>query len=59
MGSWAMTASSPLTIAAFAFHGSARTAVGAAALTLLLLGGLPASRFMAVGDKAPPEREPS
>jgi hypothetical protein len=43
---WAMIASSPLTIAAFAFHGSGRVAVGVAALTLLLLGSLPAAQAM-------------
>jgi len=37
----AMVASSPLTIAAFAFHGSGRTAVGVAALALLLIGSVP------------------
>ncbi|MCU6482545.1 hypothetical protein QO003_000972 [Arthrobacter silviterrae] len=44
---WAMIASSPLTIAAFAFHNGARTAVGVAALALLLLGSLPAARAIA------------
>ncbi|GAB2713410.1 hypothetical protein ACX801_18835 [Arthrobacter bambusae] len=43
-----MVASSPLTIAAFAFHDGGRTAVGVVALTLLLLGSLPAARGMAV-----------
>lgn len=41
---WLMAASSPLTVAAFAFHDSARTAVGVGALALLLLGNLPAVR---------------
>ncbi len=45
---WAMIASSPLTIAAFAFHGGGRTAVGVVALILLLIGSLPAARAMAV-----------
>ncbi|MGH7921008.1 MAG: hypothetical protein ACREQM_13850, partial [Candidatus Dormibacteraceae bacterium] len=42
----AMIVSSPLTIAAFAFHGSGRVAVGVAALALLLIGSLPAVRPM-------------
>lgn len=42
--SWTMIASSPMTIAAFAFHGSGRTAVGVAALALLLIGSMPAAR---------------
>jgi hypothetical protein len=32
-----------MTIAAFAFHGSGRTAVGVAALALLLVGSIPAA----------------
>lgn len=43
---WAMIVSSPVTIAAFAFHASARTAVGVAALALLLPGSLPAALAM-------------
>lgn len=41
---WLMAASSPLTVAAFAFHGSARTAIGVGALALLFIGSLPAAR---------------
>ncbi|NVM98063.1 hypothetical protein [Arthrobacter sp. SDTb3-6] len=44
---WAMVVSSPLTVAAFAFHDTARTAVGVAALALLLIGSLPAARAIA------------
>jgi hypothetical protein len=43
---WAMITSSPLTIAAFAFHGTGRTIVGAAALTLLLVARLPAAQAL-------------
>ncbi|MDQ0212074.1 hypothetical protein [Arthrobacter bambusae] len=43
---WAMIASSPLTIVAFAFHDGGRTAVGVVALALLLLGSLPAAQAM-------------
>lgn len=49
---WAMIASSPLTVAAFAFHGSARTFVGTGALALLLVGSLPAARAMVTGHRA-------
>lgn len=49
---WMMAASSPLTIAAFAFHSSARTAVGVAALALLLAGSVPAARAMAAPARA-------
>ncbi|GAA1869983.1 hypothetical protein GCM10009715_16250 [Paeniglutamicibacter psychrophenolicus] len=44
---WAMAASSPLTVAAFAFRSSARTTVGVVALALLLAGSLPAALAMA------------
>jgi hypothetical protein len=47
---WSMVASSPLTIAAFALPGSPR-ATGAAALTLLVLGSLPAARAMLQGRR--------
>lgn len=50
----AMVASSPLTIAAFAFHDAGRRAVGAAALTLLLLGSLPAAFAIGRGTPAVP-----
>jgi hypothetical protein len=43
---WAMITRGPLTVAAFAFHGGGRVAVGVAALTLLLIGSLPAARTM-------------
>lgn len=43
---WAIIASSPLTLAAFALPGSPR-AIGAVALGLLLAGSLPAARAMA------------
>ncbi|WP_125609809.1 hypothetical protein [Specibacter cremeus] len=39
----ALIASSPLTIAAFAFHGTGRVAVGGLALALLLIGSIPAA----------------
>jgi hypothetical protein len=42
----AMIASSPLTIAAFAFHGAGRQGVGVAALARLLLGSIPAAFAM-------------
>jgi hypothetical protein len=51
---WAMIASSPLTVAAFAFHDGRRQAVGAAALTLLLLGSLPAAFAIGRGTPAVP-----
>jgi len=41
---WSLIASSPLTIAAFLVPTGARQAVGVAALTLLVLGSLPAAR---------------
>lgn len=47
---WAMIASSPLTIVAFALPGQmgpGGLAVGAAAVTLLLIGSLPAAQLMA------------
>jgi hypothetical protein len=50
----AMGGSSPLTIAAFAFHDGGRQAVGAAALTLLLLGSLPAAFAIGRGTSAVP-----
>jgi hypothetical protein len=43
---WAIVASSPLTVAAFVLPGSPR-AVGGVALTLLVLGSLPAARAAA------------
>jgi hypothetical protein len=46
---WAMITSSPLTIAALAFHGTGRTIVGAAALTLLLVASLPAAQALTSG----------
>ncbi|MGH3322502.1 MAG: hypothetical protein ACRDN9_20465 [Streptosporangiaceae bacterium] len=45
---WAMIASSPLTVAAFVLPGQVG-AVGVAALTLLVIGSLPAARTMASG----------
>jgi hypothetical protein len=48
---WSMIASSPLTIAAFVLPGSPR-AIGAAALTLLVLGSLPAARGTLLGREA-------
>jgi hypothetical protein len=50
---WSLIASSPLTIAAFLVPTSARQAVGVAALSLLVLGSLPAARAIW------PPREPS
>jgi hypothetical protein len=51
-----MIASSPLTIAAFAFHGGGRLTVGATALTLLLIGSIPAAHAMAARHTARPVR---
>jgi hypothetical protein len=53
---WSMIASSPLTVAAFAWPGqpgTAAVAVGVAALALLLAGSLPAARAMAAGRRPP------
>jgi uncharacterized membrane protein YgdD (TMEM256/DUF423 family) len=47
---WSMIASSPLTIAAFVLPGSPR-ASGAVALTLLVLGSLPAARITLVDHR--------
>jgi hypothetical protein len=48
---WSMIISSPLTIVAFAMPGSPR-AIGAVALSLLVLGSLPASRSTLLGRVA-------
>jgi hypothetical protein len=48
---WSMIASSPLTIAAFALPGSPR-ATGGVALSLLVLGSLPAARTTLLGRQA-------
>jgi hypothetical protein len=42
----AMISSSPLMVAAFAFYGRGRAAVGVAAVTLLLIGSLTAAKAM-------------
>ncbi len=50
---WLMIASSPLTIAAFAFHDAARSAVGVVALALLFVGSIPAAwSLVATGASA-------
>lgn len=48
---WSMIASSPLTIAAFVLPGSP-LAIGSVALTLLVLGSLPAARTTLLGREA-------